>query len=274
LFLPSLKRTILVLIAEVAVSTGPAFVAGIGVGLIVLIIKGMFAPAIMAFKYMMYSLFVKDASPWDFMKILGWVDDYGPPTHGPPPSLETYKPPTVHSPEPYHENKKPQYGPPHGGYGGFHGPPPHFDQSFQYSQSQPTYQSYTDVGNLGFTPEFQNSGEDGRMQQYNSLLNSEHLALNRITSTGPAPTERPELIMTNDNSVNDANFQYIPSTALQAEVENYDPFYSPLLSRIDSIFMHLGHTTEGCRERVVCSIYKLPMKYAPYSNLLSAQLSK
>lgn len=67
---------------------------------------------------------------------------------------------------------------------------------------------------------------------------------------------------------------YIPSTGLQAEVEHFDPFYSPLLSKIDSIFTHLGHQDEGCRERVVCSIYKFPVKYAPYSNLLSAQLSK
>lgn len=55
---------------------------------------------------------------------------------------------------------------------------------------------------------------------------------------------------------------------------NYDPFYSPLLSRIDSVFKQLGYTTELCRERLVCNMYKNPAKYAPFSNLVSAQLSR
>ncbi|XP_050537264.1 uncharacterized protein LOC126903229 [Daktulosphaira vitifoliae] len=55
---------------------------------------------------------------------------------------------------------------------------------------------------------------------------------------------------------------------------NYDPFYSPLLSRIDTVFKQLGYTTEPCRERLVCQMYKSPAKFAPYSNLISAQLSR
>lgn len=55
---------------------------------------------------------------------------------------------------------------------------------------------------------------------------------------------------------------------------NYDPFYSPLLSRIDTVFKQLGYASEPCRERLVCQMYKSPAKYAPYSNLVSAQLSR
>ncbi|XP_050437096.1 uncharacterized protein LOC126843549 [Adelges cooleyi] len=55
---------------------------------------------------------------------------------------------------------------------------------------------------------------------------------------------------------------------------NYDPFYSPLLSRIDTVFKQLSYTTEPCRERLVCQMYKFPAKFAPYSNLVSAQLSR
>uniref|UniRef100_A0A8D8Z5E6 Uncharacterized protein n=1 Tax=Cacopsylla melanoneura TaxID=428564 RepID=A0A8D8Z5E6_9HEMI len=67
-------------------------------------------------------------------------------------------------------------------------------------------------------------------------------------------------------------FQQIPiSSHLLA---NYDPFYSPLLSRIDSVFKQLNYKTESCRERLICAMYNNPAKYAPYSNLISAQLSR
>ncbi|XP_054258839.1 uncharacterized protein LOC128983552 isoform X2 [Macrosteles quadrilineatus] len=55
---------------------------------------------------------------------------------------------------------------------------------------------------------------------------------------------------------------------------NYDPFYSPLLSRLDAVFQQLGHTDEVCRERLVCHMYNNPAKFAPFSNLVSAQLSR
>ncbi|XKL63305.1 hypothetical protein PGB90_005669 [Kerria lacca] len=67
-------------------------------------------------------------------------------------------------------------------------------------------------------------------------------------------------------------FHNIPSSSHL--LANYDPFYSPLLSRIDSVFKQLGYTTEPCRERLVCNMYKNPAKYAPFSNLVSAQLSR
>ncbi|CAH1973349.1 unnamed protein product [Acanthoscelides obtectus] len=61
---------------------------------------------------------------------------------------------------------------------------------------------------------------------------------------------------------------------------SYDPFYSPLLSRLDAVFQQLGlgdeksKEVERCRERLVCLMYANPAKYAPYSNLVSAQLSR
>ncbi|XP_045474144.1 uncharacterized protein LOC123680343 isoform X1 [Harmonia axyridis] len=73
-------------------------------------------------------------------------------------------------------------------------------------------------------------------------------------------------------------FHKIPSSSLL--LTSYDPFYSPLLSRLDAVFQQLGlgneksPKTELCRERLVCMMYANPVKYAPYSNLVSAQLSR
>ncbi|XP_076394752.1 protein Osi24 isoform X3 [Megachile rotundata] len=67
-------------------------------------------------------------------------------------------------------------------------------------------------------------------------------------------------------------FHEIPTSSLL--LTNYDPFYSPLLSRLDAVFSRLGHTTEGCREYAVCAMYRSPARFAPYSNLVSAQLSR
>ncbi|XP_068625391.1 uncharacterized protein Osi24 [Battus philenor] len=92
--------------------------------------------------------------------------------------------------------------------------------------------------------------------------------------------------MTNTN--NYKIFQKIPSSSVI--LSNYDPFYSPLLSRLDGIFARLGLAPsenaiddgqgmsdaklEACREQLICLMYASPAKYAPYSNLVSAQLSR
>ncbi|XP_058978766.1 uncharacterized protein LOC101891327 isoform X2 [Musca domestica] len=55
---------------------------------------------------------------------------------------------------------------------------------------------------------------------------------------------------------------------------NYDPFYSPILLKIDKIIEQLGIKEEGCKERVVCSMYKDPERYSPHSNFVSAELSR
>lgn len=69
-------------------------------------------------------------------------------------------------------------------------------------------------------------------------------------------------------------FHDIPASSLL--LTNYDPFYSPLLSRLDAVFQQLGYSVgaEKCREKLVCQMYANPAKYAPYSNLVSAQLSR
>ncbi|XP_075986758.1 protein Osi24 [Anticarsia gemmatalis] len=76
-------------------------------------------------------------------------------------------------------------------------------------------------------------------------------------------------------------FQKIPASSMI--LSNYDPFYSPLLSRLDGIFARLGlepsensvdENIEPCREQLICLMYASPAKFAPYSNLVSAQLSR
>lgn len=69
-------------------------------------------------------------------------------------------------------------------------------------------------------------------------------------------------------------FHDIPASSLL--LTNYDPFYSPLLSRLDAVFTQLGYSKndEICREKLVCLMYANPAKFAPYSNLISAQLSR
>ncbi|CAF4869289.1 unnamed protein product [Pieris macdunnoughi] len=93
----------------------------------------------------------------------------------------------------------------------------------------------------------------------------------------------------NQMTNNYKNFQKIPASSMI--LSNYDPFYSPLLSRLDGIFSSLGLAPsetstdaqgqtlsdvklEACREQLICLMYANPAKYAPYSNLVSAQLSR
>lgn len=69
-------------------------------------------------------------------------------------------------------------------------------------------------------------------------------------------------------------FHDIPASSML--LTNYDPFYSPLLSRLDAVFhqLNLDGDNEECREKLVCLMYASPAKYMPYSNLVSAQLSR
>ncbi|XP_070505972.1 uncharacterized protein Osi17 [Chironomus tepperi] len=53
-----------------------------------------------------------------------------------------------------------------------------------------------------------------------------------------------------------------------------DPFYSPILSKLDQIFHQMGYNDEPCKERMVCNMYKEPTKYSPNSNYVSAELSR
>ncbi|XP_039760659.1 uncharacterized protein LOC120634248 [Pararge aegeria] len=53
-----------------------------------------------------------------------------------------------------------------------------------------------------------------------------------------------------------------------------EKFYGTLLERVDIILGSIGAKDIGCKERAVCSLYKDPFKHAPYSNLVSNELSK
>ncbi|KAH8360068.1 hypothetical protein KR093_010430, partial [Drosophila rubida] len=55
---------------------------------------------------------------------------------------------------------------------------------------------------------------------------------------------------------------------------NYDPFYSPILLKIDKIIEQLGVKSDLCKERIVCNMYKDPATYSPHSNFISAELSR
>jgi len=69
-------------------------------------------------------------------------------------------------------------------------------------------------------------------------------------------------------------FHIMPNSTTM--LSNYDPFYSPLLSRLDTVFwqLSLANSEEVCREKLICLVYANPAKYAPFSSLISAQLSR
>lgn len=64
------------------------------------------------------------------------------------------------------------------------------------------------------------------------------------------------------------------TTTTMSPLALHDPFYSPILDKIDKILSGLGFNEEPCRERLICSMYKNPPKFSPHSNLLSGELSR
>lgn len=58
------------------------------------------------------------------------------------------------------------------------------------------------------------------------------------------------------------------------ETQAAEKFYGGLMEKIDAILLPLGAGDPGCRERAVCTLYGDPFKHAPYSNLVSNELSK
>lgn len=54
-----------------------------------------------------------------------------------------------------------------------------------------------------------------------------------------------------------------------------DPFYGPIVSRIDNILsQYSAYVNENCKEWLVCNMYKNPAQFSPHSNFLSAELSR
>lgn len=92
----------------------------------------------------------------------------------------------------------------------------------------------------------------------------------------PSPTtmNKPDEMTASSKKDDFKTFHDIPLSSML--LTNYDPFYSPLLSRLDAVFQQLGLSmgNEQCREKLVCLMYSSPAKFAPYSNLVSAQLSR
>lgn len=53
-----------------------------------------------------------------------------------------------------------------------------------------------------------------------------------------------------------------------------DPFYGPIVARIDSILSQYTVVSENCKEWLVCNMYRTPAQFSPHSNFLSAELSR
>lgn len=114
-----------------------------------------------------------------------------------------------------------------------------------------------------------------------ATANNNHLSRFGTTDQQQFMNPDPSLSTANKRGVTIANkkddfkiFHDIPLSSML--LTNYDPFYSPLLSRLDAVFQQLALPmgNEDCREKLICLMYKSPAKFAPYSNLVSAQLSR
>ncbi|GJQ85492.1 hypothetical protein Trydic_g23082 [Trypoxylus dichotomus] len=132
---------------------------------------------------------------------------------------------------------------------------------------------------------------DAGGQDYN--INDNSISFSEASSESPEAMNRFGVDGQYDSYMANSNNYYIRQPSKKADYKvfhkippssllltSYDPFYSPLLSRLDSVFQQLGlgdsktAETEKCRERLVCMMYANPAKFAPYSNLVSAQLSR
>lgn len=72
-----------------------------------------------------------------------------------------------------------------------------------------------------------------------------------------------------------AQYQAMPDPRQNSNsLASIDPFYGPILTKIDTIFAQLGVNDEPCKERLLCSMYKNPTQYSPHSNFISAELSR
>jgi hypothetical protein len=83
-----------------------------------------------------------------------------------------------------------------------------------------------------------------------------------------------ELVRKQEESLKLKALTQRPSTEGTTVHVTYDPFYSPILQKMDNVFVQVGFNEEACRERLVCSMYKTPSRFSPHSNLISAELSR
>uniref|UniRef100_A0A336M2G0 CSON009288 protein n=1 Tax=Culicoides sonorensis TaxID=179676 RepID=A0A336M2G0_CULSO len=68
--------------------------------------------------------------------------------------------------------------------------------------------------------------------------------------------------------------QILKAQPFVQETEPIDPFYSPILNKLDKIFLQMGMHEEVCKEKLICSMYKNPNGFSPHSNYVSAELSR
>ncbi|XP_051863033.1 uncharacterized protein LOC117576351 [Drosophila albomicans] len=143
-----------------------------------------------------------------------------------------------------------------------------------------------------FTPFNTNSVSQQTLSRYGGQQQMQDTYASAIQSLGAASFKNSQSLSGGSSSLGNAapgmakkppspanmntfqSFQKVPNSSLL--LSNYDPFYSPLLSRLDSVFaqLKLNSESESCREKLICLMYANPAKYAPYSNLVSAQLSR
>ncbi|XP_037967520.2 uncharacterized protein LOC105389093 [Plutella xylostella] len=177
-------------------------------------------------------------------------------------------------------------------------PPAHVDDADAYNNENKDIMAYeTDPQGMYAYP---NDGQTlyANMADANDVNDIGNVDLSRVTMNGQKMAYLPNKNGYYKNQMQTAAsnnykvFQKIPASSMI--LSNYDPFYSPLLSRLDGIFARLGLAPsensidpsqvggtslsdvklETCREQLVCLMYSSPAKYAPYSNLVSAQLSR
>ncbi|XP_004926131.1 uncharacterized protein LOC101743499 [Bombyx mori] len=169
-------------------------------------------------------------------------------------------------------------------------PPANMDDTNAYNNDNKDFMGYetNPTGTYAYPQDYATEGND---------MEPGNIDMSRYGAGGPKVTYLPSKNSYYKNQMSTANnykiFQKIPASSMI--LSNYDPFYSPLLSRLDGIFARLGLAPsenavtdspqmggqslsdmklEACREQLICLMYANPAKYAPYSNLVSAQLSR
>ncbi|XP_039760807.1 uncharacterized protein LOC120634360 [Pararge aegeria] len=172
-------------------------------------------------------------------------------------------------------------------------PPANTDDQTAYNNDNNNFMGYetNPAATYAYSPDMYGNMEVNDVNDQSTIDMSRFGAGGQKVSYLPTKNSYYKNQMTTSNSYK--IFQKIPASSMI--LSNYDPFYSPVLSRLDGIFARLGlaptETTtedstmiggqtlsdvklEACREQLICLMYSSPAKYAPYSNLVSAQLSR
>ena len=96
--------------------------------------------------------------------------------------------------------------------------------------------------------------------RYREYLEQQLKNYEQTISTTPSPAPSPLAVP-------------VVTTASQP-IQPDEPFYSPMIHKMDEIFNNIGFNDEPCRKRLICSMYKTPENFSPYSNYISNELSK